>query len=79
MHPPGDGLEAHDAAAAELTESGQGVFEAVDGAEGVEFVDDEPEFLISFGVAHGFENGESHPGADEVAEGGDFVGSVRKK
>ena len=30
-------------------------------------------------LAHGFVDGEAHPGADDAAQGGDFVGAVRKK
>src|ERR1017187_1466542 len=75
-----NGLESQDASAAELAQACERVFEAVDSPKGVEFVDDEPEFLISIvlslGLAHGFEDGETHPGADEAAERGDLVGSV---
>ena len=38
----GDGLEDEQAAAAEFAESRECIFETVDGAHGVEFVDDEP-------------------------------------
>src|ERR1035441_8092014 len=75
-----NGLESQDASAAELAQACERVFEAVDSPKGVEFVDDEPEFLISIvlslGLALGFEDGETHPGADEAAERGDLLGSV---
>jgi len=49
------------------------------GPRGVELVDGEPEELVSFWLAHGFVDGESHPGADDRAQCCDFVGSVGQK
>src|ERR1700679_2446953 len=42
----GDGLKTEDAAPAEFSQAGQGVFQSIDLAQGVQLVDNEPEAVI---------------------------------
>ena len=60
----GDGLESEDAATAEFPKACERVLEAIDCAEGVQLVYDEPQALVSLVVIHGLEDPESHPGRD---------------
>ena len=69
----GDRLEAQDAAAAELTQPRQRVLEPINLAEGVQFIDDEPQALIAFTAIHGLENGDAHPGGDHRAQRRDLA------
>jgi len=75
----GDGLEAEDAAAAELSQARERVLEAIDCAEGVQLVYDEPQALVGFVVIHGLEDPESHPGRDHRGQGGYLTCPVRNE
>jgi hypothetical protein len=55
-------LEAENAAAAEFAQTGQNVLEAVDLAQRVQLIDDEPQALISLRTIHGLEDRQAHPG-----------------
>src|SRR5437660_11558058 len=57
----GDGLKAEDAAPAKLPQAGKRVLEAVDRPECIELIDDEPELLITFTLAHRFKDREAEP------------------
>ena len=48
----GNGLETQYAAASELQQPSQSVLESVNLSERVQLVDDEPQPLIAFGLAH---------------------------
>jgi hypothetical protein len=59
------GLESEDAAAAKFAQPSQRVLEAVNGAQRIELVDNEPQFLVAARrLTHGFENRKVHPGGD---------------
>lgn len=60
----GDGPETEHTAAAELARSGEGVLQTVAGAEGVEFVDHEPESLAALAFRHGLEDREAQAGGN---------------
>ena len=66
-------------ATAELPESCERILESVDGTQGVEFVDDEPDTRVVFSALHGLEDREAHPRRDDPAQRGDLVGGVRQE
>ena len=72
----GDGLEAEHAATTELAQARERVLESVDGAERIEFVDDEPEALVALPSGHGLEDREAQPRGDDRAQRCDLVGLV---
>jgi len=75
----GDRLESEDAAATELAQARERVLEAINCAEGVQLVYDEPQALVSFVVIHGLEDPESHPGRDHRGQGSYLTCPVRNE
>ena len=75
-----NGLEAQDAAAAKFAQPRQRILEAVNGAEGIELIDDEPQALIPlFRLAHGLHDGQPHPRGDDRAQCGNLASLIRNE
>ena len=74
-----DGLKTQYATAAELPKSCERVLQSIDGAQGIELVDDKPEALVTLRAAHRLEDGEAHPGGDCGAQRADLARGVGQK
>ena len=61
-----DLLKPEYAAAPKLAQPRESIFQPVDVAQRIEFVDNKPQPLVAFRAAHRLENRDPHPGVNET-------------